>query len=119
MSDYISRKDALVALSHLLKEIKENPIGNGGNGYADGIGQGERSCAMESILRIKELPAANVKPVVSGTWIPYTEEVDGCEFIGHRCSVCNEWEGFAGDCNFCPNCGADMRGEKGNDKEIL
>jgi hypothetical protein len=116
MNDYIRKKDALVALSGLLKDIKENPIGNGGNDFADGIWQGERSCAIEAILRIKALPAEDVKPVVHGTWIPYTEEVDGCKFIGHRCSICNEWEGFAGSCNFCPSCGADMRGEETNER---
>lgn len=61
---------------------------------------------------IIEIPTRDVKPLGHGRWIPYTEEVDGCKFIGHRCSICNKWEGFTGDFNFCPNCGADMRGEK-------
>lgn len=37
----------------------------------------------------------------------------------HKCSVCGNFLDFRGvnagrgDANFCPNCGADMRGEKG------
>ena len=49
------------------------------------------------------IPAADVRPVVRGKWeynpgdnIPYCSE----------CMMPQDSE-----CNFCPNCGADMRGE--------
>lgn len=52
-------------------------------------------------------PAADVRPVVRGRWIekPY--------LLGttNVCSVCGENYGMPhGKYNFCPNCGADMRG---------
>lgn len=46
-----------------------------------------------------------------GKWMPRYDEEDYP--LGCRCSVCNETyvmpDGWA---NFCPNCGADMRGEE-------
>lgn len=33
----------------------------------------------------------------------------------HQCSVCGEWEFSDTESNFCPNCGADMRGDKNDD----
>ena len=118
--DYISRKDVLKALSGLLKDIKENQIGDGASPYLDGIWKGEQACAIEAILRIKKLAAADVKPVVRGKWDDQSVEAY------RRCSECgcyiecnNPFLFGIGKCNFCPNCGADMRGEKGNDKENL
>ena len=53
--------------------------------------------------KIESIPAANVRPVVRGKW------EDCTEYNGeYRCSVCKEFEGHKR--NFCPNCGADMRG---------
>lgn len=69
---------------------------------------------------INGIPAADVRPVVRGKW----EVVDWVEYDGHgecihhpsrgmRCTNCKHafkrellWKK-----NFCPNCGADMRGE--------
>ena len=131
MSDYISRKEALVALSHLLKDIKGNPIGDGASPFADGIWRGERACAMEAILRIKSLPAADVRPVVREKWLAaeYCHGAEGYEegWFERRaisgdaayCSKCGEFARLdeAGAyvlSNFCPNCGADMRGKESN-----
>lgn len=53
----------------------------------------------------RSIPAADVRPVVRGKWI-----YEG--FMTVKCSNCNEYfHELEGD-NFCPNCGADMRGEK-------
>ncbi len=50
-----------------------------------------------------EIPAADVRPVVRGKW------EDCTEYNGeYRCPICKEFEGHKR--NFCPNCGADMRG---------
>ena len=57
---------------------------------------------------LDEIPAADVRPVVRGEWRErrFSEDVYGAE-----CSVCHTtWDYRT---NFCPNCGADMRG--GND----
>ena len=45
-----------------------------------------------------------------GKWIVCTERVEETFHTGSRCSVCNYWKPM-GIWNFCPNCGADMRGE--------
>ena len=70
---------------------------------------------------IKTIPAVNAKPVVHGKWIKAN---DG----SHYCSICVANAGYTWDdidrfylysadnvpdspSNFCPNCGADMRGD--------
>lgn len=58
---------------------------------------------------MQRIPAEDVRPVVRGEWIDYKDE--------HQCSICRDvvvidypvWERERYD--FCPNCGADMRGE--------
>ena len=59
--------------------------------------------------KIAEQPTADVKEVIRGKWIKD-------EFGGHHCSACNARPLLHGDesdalSNFCPECGADMRGE--------
>ena len=35
----------------------------------------------------------------------------GLKLPEHRCSICGEWEYSDTESNFCPNCGAKMKGE--------
>ena len=68
------------------------------------------------IQNIKDIPAADVRPVVRGRWIvgkiddPILEPVGISESF--RCSECDY--GYVSfdqkRHNYCPNCGADMRG---------
>ena len=51
---------------------------------------------------IEAIPAADVRPVVSGKWIPYS--IKDCLYY---CSNCNALP--ATKTNYCPNCGAKMR----------
>ena len=58
---------------------------------------------------IRAIPAADVKPVVRGKWIPVTNGRGG-----HECSECHDYApsyqvGSEHLANYCPNCGADMR----------
>ena len=58
--------------------------------------------------RMNNIPAADVRPVVRGEW-----EVKGQDIY---CSVCGEESGYnpfgaSTFSHFCPNCGADMRGD--------
>jgi predicted RNA-binding Zn-ribbon protein involved in translation (DUF1610 family) len=84
--------------------------------WDDDFGAGYDQCLDD----IAKIPAADVRPVVHGTWIPvmahYTngrveqarEEAYSPLF---KCSECGfEWISYD-DINFCPNCGADMREE--------
>ena len=86
MDDFISREEALSAQnkSMNLNEMRE---------------------------RLKRIPAADVRPVVRGK---FEDAMQSCHDSPHvKCSVCGEyyWRYF-NKFNFCPNCGADMRGEE-------
>lgn len=73
-----------------------------------GYSTGENYCEglYEATELIDNLPTIDAAPVVYGYWI--TTEYDSV-----KCSICgsNEdvWWADTGT-NFCPNCGADMRG---------
>lgn len=54
---------------------------------------------------IKRAPAADVRPVVRGRWL-YETEIEG-----HACGECSVCHKIRVIDNFCPSCGADMRGE--------
>lgn len=56
------------------------------------------------------VPAADVRENVKGEWLYVVEEIEGTTFRGCRCSKCNYWKGM-GIFNFCPNCGAEMKGK--------
>ena len=120
MNDYIRKKDVLAALNGLLKDINENRIGDGASPYLDGIWKGEKACAIEAILRILKLPAEDVNPVVRGTW----DDTSVASY--RRCSECGCYIECRtpflfgiGKNNYCPNCGADMRGEENNYEAYL
>ena len=89
MSDYISRDAAIHAA---------NRADDRGLSLEDA---NKMSAAV--VAEIENLPAADVKPVVRGKWI-----YDGDCLI---CSHCRTAYTFSGS-NYCPNCGADMRGEQ-------
>lgn len=84
--------------------------------------------SKEQMINIlKGLPTADVKPVVRGEWYLqdyyYTDELTGEKHHTKRCecSVCHERPlynefGYIVYSDFCPNCGADMRGDS-NERE--
>ena len=105
MNDYISRKEAI-------EKIKEEGIL--GDGYSDT----ERE--NDVIKMLNYIPAADVQPIKRGRW--FLRGGNWC------CSACNRktlltLESNIGGCkeygtvktNYCPNCGADMRGGKPNE----
>lgn len=56
-----------------------------------------------------------VDPVKHGRWIKIKEDYDIDDPLVGRCSVCGWFAGINDanvlGMNYCPNCGADMRGE--------
>ena len=68
---------------------------------------------------LREEHAADVRPVVRGKWhsrFYYRESTKSYDCEMHVCSECgSEWsydaETGVSEFNYCPNCGADMRGE--------
>ena len=63
------------------------------------------------------IPSADVQPVVHGKWeegLCYDYYSKGV--LESKCSICGSWnlfdsDGYNCESNFCPNCGADMRGK--------
>ena len=96
MPEYIERE--------LLPERKEY--------WDDDFGAGWDACLDE----IAKLPAADVRPVRRGTWTDAAIAADnlydthGMLYLiqGYACNCCCEFS--LARFNFCPNCGADMRG---------
>ena len=61
--------------------------------------------SARTLEAIDAIPAADVRPVVRGRWI----RLSGCDM----CDQCGYSTGkHEQGRNFCPNCGADMRGEQ-------
>lgn len=63
--------------------------------------------------RIDNAPTVDAVPVVHGKWVK-----SGRWGRVYRCDQCGNYLDFdgvnvgRGDANYCPNCGADMRGEQ-------
>lgn len=60
----------------------------------------------EASLTAKKLSTADIRENIRGEWI----KKEGSLWTLATCSVCGELS-VEGDKPFCPNCGADMRGE--------
>lgn len=89
MDEYIKREDAI-------------------NEFYIATADGDKANWCVSI--IQSIPAVNVKPVIRGEW----ERVGNTDHF--KCTCCNNmilatWDMPSVLLNFCPNCGADMRGE--------
>lgn len=73
--------------------------------YAEG-----RIQAKDGLVSVlDDINATDVQPVKRGHW----ELIDGQEkwIQGYTCSECGQVV-VTYECNFCPNCGADMRGDE-------
>lgn len=57
-----------------------------------------------------KLKKADVAPVVHGRWI-WDEECDCWYCSNCEMAALNNYRGNSTDSHYCPNCGADMRGE--------
>ena len=65
---------------------------------------------MRGIFMLNQFPAADVVEQKQGKWLDVTT-LDN-EFICWVCSECRHGADFVDEpYNFCPNCGADMRGD--------
>lgn len=90
MAEYIKREDVL--------ELAKRGFIVGNRNYSS------------VVAFINDIPSADVRPVVRGRW---KDAIQNCNDSPHvKCSVCGEyyWQYFK-KFNFCPNCGADMRGD--------
>lgn len=91
MTDYISRKAAIA-------NSREYNL----DGSYDNT---ERAVPVDAI---NSIPAADVVEVVHGKWIRTSHRFG----YGYMCSECGcVYHRHKGKLNYCPNCGADMRGD--------
>ena len=77
----------------------------------------------ECILELINAPTADVRENVKGRWVEVVDRTEmydkegvktwGMLFQCNQCGfVLNAVEGHTGQYNYCPNCGAKMRGDK-------
>lgn len=68
---------------------------------------------MKCMIAIKNAQTADVRENVRGEWIRHDGRWINDDYYPARyeCNQCHHFVGVACDKNFCPNCGADMRGE--------
>ena len=69
--------------------------------------------SRQAAIDVDEMPTADVRENVKGKWI----KKKGSLWSLATCSVCGELS-VEGDKPFCPNCGAQMIGDKENDERI-
>ena len=99
MTDYISREDLLHMMQVTLDRLPQDVFNPNKIGFI---------AAMEGI---KNFHAADVREAKRGKWIKYAPHNSDMM----TCSECEKYwilDGDQYDFNFCPNCGADMRGGK-------
>ena len=67
---------------------------------------------------LEKLPAAEVAPVVHGHWIDKMVRDWHCSECNYQMAKIRNFDGYCYDDkpNFCPNCGADMRGGRVHDQ---
>jgi len=104
MADYIDREKAIERLVELEQESKHNSVL-----WPDHV--------EECREALRGIPAADVRPVVRGYWHGEGDGFADGELVCDmwQCICCGEWFDEWNDkptWNFCPNCGADMRGEQ-------
>ena len=103
MNDLISRQAAIDDIVDRLDRLKYSQFGT--STFHDGIADGY----ARIISDLKLLPPAEPERK-KGKWIKL--------YAGnYKCSVCGDWWGnddneMVEDFKYCPNCGADMRGEQ-------
>ena len=106
MSEYICKED-------LIKDIEQRyckPCEKEGKDYNH---TKCKACWVDDMMgEIVDAPFYDdIKPVLRGEWILKTDDFD---FVDGKCSVCGYTDSFFEEnwlYDFCPNCGADMRGE--------
>lgn len=83
-------------------------VSGGSDDFKDGFDEG-----VQFVLEcIDNVPTADVRENVHGKWIIHKDSaiVHDRLITNYECSVCRVWSRYHS--NFCPNCGADMRGEE-------
>ena len=105
MAEYIER-EALIKAIKVHETAENDRIETGYNWALDDI---------EEI--VKQMPAADVKPVIHAEWILFDKDCCGRAFYCSNCRKVTTTDDFENtplerEEYFCPRCGADMRETK-------
>ncbi len=101
MDEHISREAVNNIFDQACTECKEACL------EFDGFMPDCDKCLLHTAKsQFKTIPAADVRPVVRGKW--EFRSTDAIASKAWTCSVCGRRKVFK--TNFCPQCGADMRG---------
>ena len=104
MDDVIYRKDAIKILNAQCYR---------GTDYEDVCG---KDCECAEYMALRDLPSARKKGEWQEKAVVESEDSHIDAWQSAKCSVCERYHTtpylyFFTDYNFCPHCGADMRGE--------
>lgn len=106
MNDYISRQKAIEIINHYAEMALYRMLS---------LEPGSRSCLIAELQygdrkhirkMVEDIPAADVRPVVYGEWEEIRDPYGKIE--GWLCKCGSESKSKT---DFCPHCGADMRGK--------
>ena len=114
MSDLIRREDAFKAVLGVTTYDTVDDV-EISCGYSVLDAEGWLGGVRDALRAIENIPSAEPERK-KGEWIYDTERVagDGWTYSQYHCSECGFQE-IGGLANFCPHCGAEMRGD--NDEE--
>lgn len=106
MAEYIELENAIAIIEEKQKELC--PVGRYGRSYVYGSDREKYDAWEEIIDALKNIPAADVAPVVHSYW--EHKIINDGENIGicHNCKYPVSWYWKQTKC--CPNCGAKMDG---------
>lgn len=77
---------------------------------------GDYKDALKMLLeKIENILAADVRPVVRGNWVAADFHTVKCTICGFEMDIMKVDDHILNHANFCPNCGADMRGNRDGD----
>ena len=112
MSDLIDRNDAVEAIE--FEKVYMTAYKGSSNGYvSEGNPLKQYNKGLDDAIKAVNSLAPAEPERKRGEWIYDTERVagDGWTYRQYHCSEC-KFQELGGLANFCPNCGADMRGDR-------
>lgn len=98
MNEYISREEAIKEL----REVYENE-------YPTASGDFDEYASHDVPNILRNMKATDVQPVKHGHWIEVTPRHSKCSICDTTCLIAVY--PISKNANYCPNCGADMRGD--------
>ena len=103
MADYIDRQKAIDLIAE--KQRSLCPPGRWGRSQVYGSDRDEYDSLEEAMDQLENIPAADVAPVVHGSWVEDMSKT----IPTAKCSVCEKvFQAYYKDYQYCPRCGAKM-----------